>query len=177
MISSPKFHKCFEPDRQWLLSGFCSPAVESKPVKDSVGFHKRLALLLQVLLQLSGGNTASDLCAQWMQLTRELIKRRFAAGCITGPVLMPAPVGRLRSCSRWFPLACLHASNARQSKACYTYCMCTMLQCVEVEWRKSRSQVCRHHRKRWKCGSRDCICPSTDFRWYVTFKGPDVVVY
>lgn len=30
-------------------------------MKDSVGFHKRLALLLRVLLQLSGGNTVSDL--------------------------------------------------------------------------------------------------------------------
>uniref|UniRef100_A0A3Q2VUU7 Actinin, alpha 1 n=1 Tax=Haplochromis burtoni TaxID=8153 RepID=A0A3Q2VUU7_HAPBU len=59
---------------------------------------------------------------------------------------MPAPVGRLRSCSRWFPLACLHASNARQSKACYTYCMYTMVQCTFTAWcnshlRKAGTQI------------------------------------
>lgn len=70
-------------------------------------------------------------------------KEAFTAGCATGPLLMPAPVGRLRSCSRCFPLVCLHASDARQSKACYTYCIqYTMLQCAVAPWRKSGTQAC-----------------------------------
>lgn len=82
-------------------------------MKDSVGFHKCLALLLQVLLQLSGGNTVSDVWAL-DAINPGTHKKAFAAGCIMGPLLMPAPVGWLRYCPRWFSLACVHASSARE---------------------------------------------------------------
>ena len=78
-------------------------------------------------------------------------KEAFTVGCTAGSLLMPAPVGRLGSCSRCFPLACLHASNARESEACYTYCIhvqYTMLQCAS--WRKcllsSQGKVLRGER-------------------------------
>lgn len=58
-------------------------------------------------------------------------KEAFTAGCLLGLLLTPAPVGQLRSCSRCFPLACLRASNARESKSYYTYCIqYTILCCV-----------------------------------------------
>lgn len=109
---------------------------KAKPVRDSAGFHKRLALVLQVLLRISGGNMVPDVWSLGV-INPGTHKEAFTAGCTTGPQLMPAPVGRLGSCSRCFPLACLHASNARESKACYTYCIhveYTMLQCAP--WRK-----------------------------------------
>lgn len=104
--------------------------MEGRPAKDSAGFHKRLALLLQVLLQLSGGNMVPGVWALGV-INPGTHKGAFTAGCMAGPLPMPAPVGPLRSCSRCFPLACLHASDARESKACYTYCIqYTMLQCA-----------------------------------------------
>uniref|UniRef100_A0A7N5ZS67 Actinin, alpha 1 n=1 Tax=Anabas testudineus TaxID=64144 RepID=A0A7N5ZS67_ANATE len=55
---------------------------------------------------------------------------------MAGPLLLPASVGQLRS-YRCFPLACLHASNAKEFSACYTYrIQYTMLQCATLPQRK-----------------------------------------
>lgn len=68
-------------------------------------------------------------------------KKAFTAGCVAGPLLMPASVGRLRS-YRCFPLACLHASNAKESDACYTYHLqYTMLQCAAPTRRKCSTSL------------------------------------
>lgn len=84
---------------------FVPPAVEGRPAKDSAGFHKRLALLLQVLLQLSGGNMVPGVSAPSV-IDPGTHKEAFTAGCLVGPLQMPAPVGQLRCCTRCFPLAC-----------------------------------------------------------------------
>jgi len=74
----------------------------------------------------------------------KLVKRRSRRGAWPS---LPAPVGRLRSRSRCFPLACLHA---RESKARYTDgVQYTTLQCAAAPSRlASRGKVLT---KWWKC--------------------------
>lgn len=108
-------------------------------------FIKALARLLQVLPQLPGGNMVPGVSALGV-INPGTRKEAFAAGCVAGPLLMPAPVGQLRFCSRCFPLACLDAKNARESGACYTYCIqYTMHQCAvapeSLFWKGSNERV------------------------------------
>lgn len=97
MTSSRKFHERSDPARPVAFKWLLFPRQrKARPARDSAGFHKRLARLLQVLLLLSGRNMVPDVWALGV-INPGTHKEAFTAGGTAGPLLMPAPVGRLRS--------------------------------------------------------------------------------